>query len=97
VFTETWLKQEILSSKVFPSKYTTYRLDRPSRRVGGVLTAVDSELRSEVITSDEINDIYFTSENSRKNSDFPKCFTWDVSLAGDFTSENSRKNSDFPK
>jgi len=57
VFTETWLKPEVLSSEVFPSKYTTYRLDRPSRRGGGVLIAVDSELTSEVITSDEINDI----------------------------------------
>jgi len=58
-FTETWLKPEILSSGVFQSKYTTYRLDRPSRRGGGVLIAVDSELTSEVITSDEINDMEF--------------------------------------
>jgi len=59
VFTETWLKPEVLSSEVFPSKYTTYSLDRPSRRGGGVLIAVDSELTSEVITSDEINYIEF--------------------------------------
>jgi len=32
VFTETWLKPDILSSEVFPSKYTTYVLDRPTRR-----------------------------------------------------------------
>jgi len=59
VFTKTCLKPEILTSEVFPSKYTTYRLDRPSRRGGGVLIAVDSELTSEVISSDEINDIEF--------------------------------------
>jgi len=59
VFTETWLKPEILSSEVFPSKFKTYRIDRPSRRGGGVLIAVDSELTSEAITSDEINDIEF--------------------------------------
>jgi len=43
VFTETWLKPGILRSQVFPSKYTAYRVDRPS----------------EVITSDEINDTEF--------------------------------------
>jgi len=59
VFKETWLKSEIRSSEVFPSKYTTYRLDRPTQRRGGVLIAVDLELTSEVITSDEINDIEF--------------------------------------
>jgi len=59
VFTETWLKPEILSSEVFPSKYTTYRFDRPTRRGGRVLIAVESELTSEVIPSDEINDTEF--------------------------------------
>jgi len=37
----------------------TYRLDRPSRRGAEVLTAVNSELTFEVITSDEVNDIEF--------------------------------------
>jgi len=59
VFTKSWLKPEIFRSEVFPSKYTTYWLDRPSRRGGEVLIAVDSELTTEVITSDEINDIEF--------------------------------------
>lgn len=40
VFTETWLKPEILNSKVLPNKYTTYRCDQPDRRGGGVLIAV---------------------------------------------------------
>jgi len=59
VLTETWLKPKILSSEVFPSKYTTYRLDRTFRRGGGVLIAVDSELTSEIIKSDETKEIEF--------------------------------------
>jgi len=59
LFTETLLKPKILSSEIFTSKYRNYRLDRSSRRGGGVLIAVDAELTSEVITSDEIYDIEF--------------------------------------
>jgi len=28
IFTETWLKPEILNSDIFPGKYTIYRHDR---------------------------------------------------------------------
>jgi len=50
VYTEPLLKADILSSEVIPSKYTTYRLDRPTQRRGGVLIAVDSELTSKETT-----------------------------------------------
>jgi len=59
LFTETWLKLDILSSEVLPSKYTTYRLDCPTRHVGRVLTAVDSKLTSEELNFEERNDIEF--------------------------------------
>jgi len=39
MFTETWLKLDLFSSEVFPCKYTIYRLDRRTRRGGGVLIA----------------------------------------------------------
>jgi len=45
VFTETWLNWKILSSGDFPSKYTIYRLDRPSRRGGGVLLSRNYRLK----------------------------------------------------
>jgi len=47
VFTETWLKPEILNSEVFPGMYIIYRYNRPSRRGGGVLVTVRSTLASE--------------------------------------------------
>jgi len=59
LFTETWLKLDILSSEVLPSNYTTYRLDCPTRHVGRVLTAVDSKLTSEELNFEERNDIEF--------------------------------------
>jgi len=53
VFTETWLKPEILNSEVFLGMYTIYRYDRPSRRGGGVLIAVRSTLATEELLFDE--------------------------------------------
>ncbi|EDW34916.1 GL14104 [Drosophila persimilis] len=50
VFTETWLKPDILSSEVLAGRYTTFRKDRSSRRAGGVLIAVDSYVTSEHFT-----------------------------------------------
>ncbi|KAH8272255.1 hypothetical protein KR018_001498, partial [Drosophila ironensis] len=44
VFTETWLKSDILNSEIFPNKYSIFRRDRPHRRGGGVLIAIDSKL-----------------------------------------------------
>ena len=61
VFTETWLKPDILDSEIFSVKYTTYRLDRPSQRGGGVLIAVDSNLSSEEIPFVSPIDIEFIS------------------------------------
>jgi hypothetical protein len=59
VLTETWLKPEILSSEVLPSKYTIYRRDRTDRRGGGVLVAVDSTIASDFIQPEVQYDIEF--------------------------------------
>ncbi|KAH8415452.1 hypothetical protein KR215_010558, partial [Drosophila sulfurigaster] len=53
-FTETWLKNDILDTEIFSSRFSVYRRDRKVRRGGGVLIAVDAQLNSELFdhTSD---------------------------------------------
>jgi len=85
IFTETWLKPEILNSDIFPGKYTIYRHDRPSRRGGVVLIAADSTLTSEEILVEEFYNIefifvrlpgslmYITCSYIPPASEFPEC------------------------
>lgn len=40
VLTETWLKEGVLSSELFPVWYTVFRSHRTTGRGGGVLIAV---------------------------------------------------------
>lgn len=52
VLTETWLKEEVNSSELFPNSYHVYRSDRKfaqsgTSRGGGVLLACKSSIRSE--------------------------------------------------
>lgn len=46
VLTETWLKDHIRSSELFPVQYNVYRKDRDFARGGGVLVAVSNSLYS---------------------------------------------------
>jgi len=59
VFTETGLRPDILYSEIFPGNYTIYRHDRPSRRGGGVLIAVDSTIKSDEKRVEEFNTTKF--------------------------------------
>ncbi|SPP90004.1 Hypothetical predicted protein, partial [Drosophila guanche] len=59
VFTETWLKPDILSSEVLADRYTIYRNDRSSRRGGGVLIAVNSNFTSELFIVQVSQDLEF--------------------------------------
>lgn len=59
VFTETWLKADILNSEVLCNSYTIYRKDRVDRIGGGVLIAVSCSLSSELIPTDEFSGIEF--------------------------------------
>lgn len=57
MLTETWLKPEVLSFEVLPSKYTIYRRDQTDRRGGGVLIADDSTITSDFIKPEVQYDI----------------------------------------
>ncbi|KAH8392778.1 hypothetical protein KR215_005651, partial [Drosophila sulfurigaster] len=46
-FTETWLKNYILDTEIFPSRFSLYRRDRKLCRGGGVLIAVDAQFALE--------------------------------------------------
>ena len=48
VFTETWLKPNVLDSEIFCSSFTIYRRDRRSF-AGGLLIAIQNSVLSELV------------------------------------------------
>lgn len=59
VFTQTWLKPDILNSEIFPNKYPFFKCDYLSRSRGDVLNAVDSNLYSDIVSTECLPNIEF--------------------------------------
>lgn len=57
VFSETWLKDNVLNSEIFCNKYIIYRKDRPNKIGGGVLIAVNSSFSSESVIIEGVDDL----------------------------------------
>ena len=51
VFTETWLRENVLDSEIMASNFQIYRRDRLGKAGGGVLIAVRSSYTSNLIVT----------------------------------------------
>ena len=61
IFTETWLKPDVLDTEVFSDNYQVFRKDRTSKKGGGVLIAVHNTIPSEFVEVSVDQDIEFVS------------------------------------
>ena len=57
VFTETWLKPNVLDSEIFCSSFTIYRRDRRSF-AGGLLIAIQNSCFSELVILPDFISVY---------------------------------------